>query len=205
MNFAYYRKSESDFATTVKNVKDQANQLQLNLLGETKLKQAVVIYLNDPDWVGNLLAIDMNLIGFLPSSVIILEKEGVVKVGIANPALLAGVSQNPAILQLSKQIADKFKTLVNQAAGCGPLKAKAVKLFSTTSCPYCKLEKAWLDSKQVKHEVIYVDLNPKAAEEMVQKTGQMGVPVTEIQFEDNNSEFVVGFDKNQLANLLGTS
>lgn len=77
-----------------------------------------------------------------------------------------------------------------------------IKLYSTLTCPYCKMEKAWLDEKKVQHEVIFVDLNPKEAESMVQKTGQMGVPVTEIQFEDSNPEYVIGFDRERLSRLL---
>ncbi len=37
---------------------------------------------------------------------------------------------------------------------------------------------------------------------MVRKTGQMGVPVTEVQYADADSEFVIGFDKDRLTSLL---
>ena len=80
-----------------------------------------------------------------------------------------------------------------------------IKLYSTMSCPYCKMEKAWLDEKRVKHEVIYVDLNPQEAEKMVAKTGQMGVPVTEIQYENEKPAYVIGFNTVQLSQLLGVS
>ncbi len=80
-----------------------------------------------------------------------------------------------------------------------------VKLYSTLTCPYCKMEKAWLDEKKVNHDVIYVDLNPKEAEKMVAKTGQIGVPVTEIQYENENPVYVIGFDTGKLSQLLGVS
>ena len=80
-----------------------------------------------------------------------------------------------------------------------------VKLYSTMSCPYCRMEKAWLDEKKVNHDVIYVDLNPKEAEKMVAKTRQMGVPVTEIQYENANPVYVIGFDPGRLSQLLGVS
>jgi len=70
------------------------------------------------------------------------------------------------------------------------------------SCPYCKMEKAWLDENKVKHEVIYVDLNQEEAQKMVEKTGQMGVPVTEIKFDEGESEYIIGFDKPKLSQLL---
>jgi glutaredoxin len=65
------------------------------------------------------------------------------------------------------------------------------------------MEKNWLDEKGVEYEQVLVDQNQRAAEEMVQATGQMGVPVTALEFEEGESEFVVGFDRNKLSALLG--
>lgn len=64
------------------------------------------------------------------------------------------------------------------------------------------MEKAWLDTNKIAHEVIYVDQNQQEALNMVQKTGQMGVPVTEIEGEDSQPHFVIGFDQSKLATLL---
>jgi glutaredoxin len=64
------------------------------------------------------------------------------------------------------------------------------------------MEKAWLDKERIEHEVIYVDSNQEKAMEMVKKTGQMGVPVTEIKFEDGREAFVIGFDKPTLEYYL---
>jgi len=61
----------------------------------------------------------------------------------------------------------------------------------------------WLESKHITYEKVLVDQDQKAAQDMVQKTGQMGVPVTEIAYPDRKSEFVVGFDQPQLAYMLG--
>ncbi len=79
---------------------------------------------------------------------------------------------------------------------------KSVKLYSTQSCPFCRMEKAWLESEKIEHEVVYVDLNRDEAIKMVQKTGQMGVPVTQIGFEDGHEEFVIGFDRPRLEYFL---
>ncbi len=78
-----------------------------------------------------------------------------------------------------------------------------IKLYSTHTCPYCLMEKAWLEGNKIAHEVVYVDNDQKAAIEMVQRTGQMGVPVTEVAREGKEPEFVVGFDKGRLAKILG--
>ena len=82
------------------------------------------------------------------------------------------------------------------------MKAKKVKLYSTVSCPYCRMEKAWLEGNKIDHEVVYVDQNQEEAVKMVRKTGQMGVPVTEIEFEEGDSRFVIGFDAPKLSEIL---
>lgn len=82
-------------------------------------------------------------------------------------------------------------------------KIKKIKLYATTTCPYCKMEASWLDSQKIKYEHVLVDLNPVAAEEMVRKTGQMGVPVTEIVYDNGEEEYIVGFDKERLSEILG--
>ena len=78
-----------------------------------------------------------------------------------------------------------------------------VKVYATTTCPYCTMVADWLTSKNVPFEKILVDQNQNAAREMVEKTGQMGVPVTEISYEDRKPEFVIGFNQPQLAYMLG--
>jgi glutaredoxin len=78
-----------------------------------------------------------------------------------------------------------------------------IKVYSTATCPYCKMESAWLKSNKITFEEIHVDQNQEEARAMVEKTGQMGVPVTEIQYPDRKPEFVVGFNQMQLAYMLG--
>jgi len=77
-----------------------------------------------------------------------------------------------------------------------------VKIYSTMSCPYCKMEKSWLDENKIKHDLVYVDTNEESAREMVEKTGQMGVPVTEITYAEGEPVYIVGFDRTQLSELL---
>ena len=72
-----------------------------------------------------------------------------------------------------------------------------VKVYSTQSCPWCHKVKDLLKSKGVKFDDIDVGANQKAAEEMVQKSGQMGVPVTEI-----NGKIIVGYDKEAIEEAL---
>jgi len=57
--------------------------------------------------------------------------------------------------------------------------------------------KAFLKEKGVKFQNIDVSVNQKAADEMVKKTGQMGVPVIDI-----DGKIVVGFDRGKIESLL---
>ncbi len=72
-----------------------------------------------------------------------------------------------------------------------------VKVYSTSACPYCVTLKAYLKEHNIEFEDIDVAQDEKAREEMVEKSGQMGVPVVEI-----NGEIVVGFNKEIIKNLL---
>lgn len=72
-----------------------------------------------------------------------------------------------------------------------------VKIFTTASCPYCVALKAFLKEHNIEFEDIDVGQDQKAAEEMIEKSGQMGVPVIEI-----DSQIVVGFDKEKISKLL---
>ena len=73
-----------------------------------------------------------------------------------------------------------------------------VKVYSTPTCPWCHKTKEFLQENNIEFEDINVAADQKAAQEMFQKSGQMGVPVTEI-----NGEIIVGFDKNKLKKALG--
>ena len=72
-----------------------------------------------------------------------------------------------------------------------------VKIYTTPVCPFCTLAKQYLKEKGIEFEEIDVSKNEKAAQEMIQKSGQMGVPVIEI-----DGQIVVGFDKEKIDELL---
>lgn len=204
MNIAYYRKSSYDRQTTIRKIKENAQELGLDFIGMTDLPggNGTVVYISNPNWLGNLIAADANMIGFLPFAVAVISKKDDTLIGIGDPAVLRSISKNPAIMQLAIQTEGKMKDLVHKSAGVGPLKPRNVKLYSTTTCPYCKMEAAWLREKKITFEEVHVDFNQTAAEEMVAKTGQMGVPVTAISYEDSYEDFIVGFDKPQLSQIL---
>ena len=72
-----------------------------------------------------------------------------------------------------------------------------VKVYSTPSCPWCFKTKEFLHAHKIPFEEIDVAADQKAAEEMIEKSGQMGVPVTEI-----DGQIIVGFDEPRLRKVL---
>ncbi len=74
---------------------------------------------------------------------------------------------------------------------------KPVLVYSTNTCPWCVRAKDYLKQKGVMYEDINVGEDQKAAEEMVEKSGQMGVPVLDI-----NGTIIVGFDKSAIDKAL---
>jgi len=205
MNLAYFRESTFSYEETLKNVKKEAEKASLKILGEADLpnNQGKLFNICNEFWMGNILTVDKNLIGLLPCSLVVLKKDKKVLVGASNASLLGKVIQDPAIFETAKNVDKTLKELVNNSCGVGPLTVKKIKLYATTSCPYCKMEATWLDSQKIKYEHTLVDLNQEAGEEMVRKTGQMGVPVTEIVYDNGEEEYIIGFDKERLSEILG--
>ena len=73
-----------------------------------------------------------------------------------------------------------------------------IKVYSTPTCPYCHLAKDFLKEKGVEFEDIDVSVDQEAAQKMVAKSGQMGVPQIEI-----NGKMILGFDKEQIEKEIG--
>lgn len=73
-----------------------------------------------------------------------------------------------------------------------------VVIYSTPSCPYCVMVKEYLNEKNIAFTDHNVAMDQSKAEEMVKKSGQMGVPVVDI-----NGSIIVGFNKPEINRLLG--
>jgi len=78
--------------------------------------------------------------------------------------------------------------------------AHSVTVYSTPTCPYCKMAKSFLQESKVEYKDVDVSADDKAAQDMIQKSGQMGVPVIEI-----DGKIIVGFDKEAMKGALGLS
>lgn len=205
MNIAYFRKSTFSLENTVENLVKNAKKESWKILGQTDLPENTgkMILVCRPEWVKSVIKSDYNLLGFLPCSISVFKKDNGVLIGTGQPAVMQAISKDPAIQKMAAQADQEIQKLINTSAGVGELKPKDVTLYSTMSCPYCKMEKDWLDKNKVKHKVIYVDLDQQEAQKLVEKTGQMGVPVTEIIFDNNESEYIIGFDQPRLSQSLG--
>ncbi len=73
----------------------------------------------------------------------------------------------------------------------------SITIYSTPTCPYCKLEKEFLKEHKFAYKEINVAEDTQAAQQMIMKSGQSGVPVTEI-----DGKIIVGFDKPAIKKLL---
>ncbi len=77
-------------------------------------------------------------------------------------------------------------------------KEHKITVYSTPTCPWCYKAKEYLKSQSMKYADVNVASDSKAAEEMIKKSGQMGVPVIDI-----DGKIIVGFDKSAIDKELG--
>ncbi len=76
--------------------------------------------------------------------------------------------------------------------------AEKVTVYSSPSCPSCRRAKQFLKDNGVTFEDIDVSDDKEKAQEMVRKSGQMAVPVLEI-----DGKIIIGFDKGSIKDALG--
>ena len=73
----------------------------------------------------------------------------------------------------------------------------SITVYSTPTCPFCMQLKKYLDEHKVVYTNVDVSSSQEKAQEMIQKSGQMGVPVTDV-----DGQIVIGFDKEKLNEIL---
>ncbi len=74
---------------------------------------------------------------------------------------------------------------------------KKITIYSTPSCPYCFTLKEFLKENNIDFEDKDISKDKSAREEMIKKSGQMGVPVVNI-----DGKIVIGFDREKICKLL---
>ncbi len=72
-----------------------------------------------------------------------------------------------------------------------------IKVYSTPSCAYCVTLKKFLKGKDIKFQDVDVSADEKELQEMVDKSGQMGVPVIDL-----DGQIIVGFNRNKILEAL---
>lgn len=77
---------------------------------------------------------------------------------------------------------------------------KPVAIYTTVTCGYCKMAKEYFQKNNVEYQEFDVGTDLAKRQEMIEKSGQMGVPVITV-----GSDMIVGFNKARLQELLGLS
>ncbi len=95
-----------------------------------------------------------------------------------------------------------FKALFDEAVYMARMEQegkvpKHITVYSTPSCSWCTTLKNYLRKNHVRFSEVDISRDPKLSQDLVSRTGQQGVPQTEI-----NGQWVVGFDQNKLDQLL---
>ncbi len=123
-----------------------------------------------------------------------------------------GISSAPALLQFDgpelKNVLKGchqesfFSSLLEEAIYQSQTKesgvpAKSVTVYSTPTCSWCNTLKQWLRKNHVSYADVDISKDERAAQDLVRRSGQQGVPQTEI-----NGQIVVGFDQPKLKQLL---
>lgn len=75
-----------------------------------------------------------------------------------------------------------------------------IKVYSTPMCPWCVKAKEYLKKKNAAFEEVDVSKDARAAQEMIEKSGQRGVPVLDI-----NGKMIVGFDQAAIDQALNNA
>jgi glutaredoxin 3 len=76
---------------------------------------------------------------------------------------------------------------------------KQVLIYSTPNCIYCKMAKEFFTANNVAYTEFNVAADPAKKEELLAKSGQLGVPVIQI----GDDSIVIGFNKPKIKELLG--
>ena len=75
-----------------------------------------------------------------------------------------------------------------------------VQIYTTSTCPWCKKVKEFLKQKKIPYKELDVSDNLKAREALIKKSGQMGVPVLDI-----DGKIIVGYDPDAIMQVLSRS
>lgn len=78
-----------------------------------------------------------------------------------------------------------------------------IQIYSTVTCGYCKMLKSYLQSKNIPYEEKHVDRDPALAQELFDRSNQLGVPFTVIEQDGKEPVAILGFDRQRIDMALG--
>ncbi len=78
-----------------------------------------------------------------------------------------------------------------------------ITIYSTATCGFCRMLKSYLQSKDIAYAEKHADQDERLAQELYEKSGQLGVPFTIIETDDGKEEKILGFDKPRIDQVLG--
>lgn len=73
-----------------------------------------------------------------------------------------------------------------------------ITIYTTPTCIYCRMAKEFFRQNNISYKEIDVSMDEQKAREMIRKSGQMGVPVIEI-----DDKIIIGFNKPKIIQILG--
>jgi glutaredoxin 3 len=82
----------------------------------------------------------------------------------------------------------------------GNISTPKVDIYSTATCHFCHMAKEWMDAKNIPYNDYNVGTDAEKRKEMVEMTGQLGVPVIKI-----GDDVMIGFNPDKMAQLLGVA
>jgi thioredoxin len=109
-----------------------------------------------------------------------------------------GVRPEPIYRRALEEALQPASARKDKAAAPTKTNKHSVTVFSTPTCPWCARLKAYLKQHQIAFKDVDVSRDAQAAQEMVLRSGQMGVPQAWI-----DGQVVVGFDRKRVDELLG--
>ena len=81
------------------------------------------------------------------------------------------------------------------------MSAANITIYTTSTCGFCKMLKSYLDQHEISYSEKRADEDQKLAQELYEKSGQLGVPFTIIE-KDGKQEAVLGFDRQKINQVL---
>ncbi len=81
------------------------------------------------------------------------------------------------------------------------MSAPTITIYSTATCGFCKMLKGYLQDKGIDYNELHADQDPKVAQDLYDKSGQLGVPFTIIE-KDGKTEQILGFDRKKIDEIL---